>query len=279
MSKFKPSINVAYPPGNTPLFEEWMQTVWEYKPPSIRTDREILPVNFTSYHVNNGYGKNEQALRELQEFVDSLDRGKKWFSICQYDDSVLIDFKDLDVMRFEMSKNIGTPLPLMCQPHPYQFSGYKKYLASFVGSRTHPVRKELEKYKGRHEWYISFEPHSIEDYCRILHESVFALCPRGYGANSFRIAEAIQYGAIPVYISDEFIEPFGVDFNTIGVKVLDDSADSLYLLESTPITMMAEKAAKLPSFYKKYYTYEGCMERIIHSLETEYHQREQNGAA
>lgn len=279
MNKFTPSIQVAYPPGNTPLFEEWVQKMWKLRPPAIQTDRDIVPVNFTSYHVNNGYGKNEQALRELQEFVDSLDRGKKWFSICQYDDSVLVDFKDLDVMRFEMSKNIGTPLPLMCQPHPYQFNGHKKYLASFIGSRTHPIRNELEKYKGRDEWYISFEPHSIEDYCRIMYESVFALCPRGYGANSFRIAEAVQYGAIPVYISDEFIEPFNLDFNTIGVKVLDDAVGDLYLLEYTPISMRASKAAILPELYKRYYTYDGCLYRIINSLETEYHQRKQDGAA
>jgi len=35
--------------------------------------------------------------------------------------------------------------------------------------------------------------------------SKFALCPRGYGKTSFRIQEALQYGAIPVYISDEYL--------------------------------------------------------------------------
>jgi hypothetical protein len=34
--------------------------------------------------------------------------------------------------------------------------------------------------------------------------------------------EAIQLGSIPVYISDNFVEPHGIDFNLYGVKVRPD---------------------------------------------------------
>ena len=42
----------------------------------------------------------------------------------------------------------------------------------------------------------------IENYRTTLCRSVFALCPRGYGKTSFRMYEAMQLGAIPVYIYD-----------------------------------------------------------------------------
>jgi len=92
----------------------------------------------------------------------------------------MIDWNGKDVLEFNMSKNIGVGLPLLCQPHPYKFHSEKKWFASFVGSRTHPIRNELEKLRGKEGYYLSYDPHDIETYCRILHESVFALCPRGY---------------------------------------------------------------------------------------------------
>jgi hypothetical protein len=263
------TIHVDYPVNNRPIFEEWLSKQYF----NVETDRILLPVFWTAYHVNNQYGKDAEKLSALQSFIDGLPRSDKYWTVCQYDDSVLIDFKDLDVMRFEMSKNIGTPIPLMCQPQPFKFGTPKKYIASFIGSRTHPVRNELERFRHRSQWYVSFEPHSIEEYCRIMHESIFALCPRGYGANSFRISEAIQYGAIPVYISDEFIEPFGIDFSSIGVKVLSHDTDHLTMLDDAPLEMMA-RAADLPAIYKKYYTYEGCLNEICNVLQAEYNSRQ-----
>jgi len=265
-----PHINVAYPPNNEIIFEEWFREVYR----GCKTDRGLLPINFTSYWVNNDYGNNEAAKKYLQEFVDGLDRNKKYFCIVQYDDGVLIDFKDLDVVQFNMSKKVGIEIPLLCQPHPYKFDGEKKYLASFVGSRTHPIRNELEKLKGKEGYHISFEPHEIEDYCRIIHESYFVLCPRGYGASSFRICESLQYGAIPVYLSDEFIEPFGVPFNYYGVRVDDGNIHKLedWLNPDNRNDGYLHKNKQI--FYEEMFTYEGCSKQIIKNLETEYRTRQ-----
>jgi len=45
-------------------------------------------------------------------------------------------------------------------------------------------------------------PAYVQNYAETLCRSVFALCPRGYGRTSFRMYEAMQLGAIPVYIYD-----------------------------------------------------------------------------
>ena len=36
-----------------------------------------------------------------------------------------------------------------------------------------------------------------------MRDSLFSLCPRGYGPTSFRLYESIQLGSIPVYIAED----------------------------------------------------------------------------
>lgn len=271
MNKFQPHIIPVYPPNNHLIFEEWFAE--NYK--GCNTDRVLLPFFPTSYWVNNDYANDLVAKKEAQDYIDSLPNDIKYFVICQYDDGCLIDWKGKDVLEFNMSKQNGVMLPLLCQPHPYKFSSEKKYLANFVGSRTHPIRNQLEKFKDKEGWYISYERHNIEDYCRIMSESIWTLCPRGYGSNSFRICEALQYGSAPVYISDEFIEPFNIPFYLYGLPVqsnrineLEDSLD----INKYDMTYMFNN---MKIFYEDIYTYEGCFKNIIKSLETEFDNRKE----
>lgn len=271
-SKFTTPISVAYPPGNQPIFEEWFAQ--NYK--GCNTDRELLPFFPCSYWVNNNYAQDRDAFYEAQEFINRLDRGKKWVIINQYDDGCLVDFKDLDVLRFEMSKKDSVMLPLLCQPHPYKFTGGKKWFCNFVGSKTHPLRDNAEKLKNLDGYFISFEQTPIEAYCKVIYESTFTLCFRGYGLNSFRCAESVQYGSIPVMISDEFILPSWMNFEDFGVLIKAEDAHRIdEILQAIPTSTIIAKQDKLSEAYENFYTFESNMRHIINYLETEYHQREQ----
>lgn len=274
MRNFQPHIVPVYPANNFKIFEEWFAENYG----GCGTDRELLPVFFTSYWVNNDYGNDKAARTDLSNFLATLDKSKKWFTIIQYDDGSMIDWRlyGLDVLEFNMSKQNGVMLPLICMPHPYNFTSGRKYLANFIGSRTHPIRDRLANLIGKEDYCVSFEPHPIQDYLRIMNESVFTLCPRGYGANSFRICEAMQYGSIPVYISDEFIIPFGGSGNFPGWWILVNE-QNIPNIENVLRAIPRESIAALQSVgrdaYEKYYTYRGCMENIIKELELEYHSR------
>lgn len=270
MFDLTPHINVAYPKNNEIIFEEWFREVYR----GCYTDRELLPINFTSFWVNNGYGNNLEAKKYLQDFVDGLDRSKKYFCVVQYDDGVLIDFKDLDVLQLNMSKKVDVEIPLLCQPHPYKFMTEKKWLANFVGGRTHPIRSNAERLKDLFGYYISYEQHNIESYCKILHESIFTLCFRGYGRSSFRICESLQYGSIPVYISDEFINQWDLDFNDFGVVIEEKDAGRIdeILSEISPQEIL-RKQNLLEGVYKNYYTFESNLINVKEFLQLEYNSR------
>ena len=274
MSQLKPHIVPIYPPNNFLIFEEWFAE--NYK--GCNTDRELLPFFPCSYWVNNNYAQDRVAYAAAVYNIDQLDKTKKYFVICQYDDGCLIDFENLglDVLEFNMSKTNGVMLPLICQPHPYKFTGGKKWVCNFVGSKTHPLRDNAEKLKSLDGYFISFEQTPIEAYCKVIYESMFTLCFRGYGLNSFRCAESVQYGSIPVMISDEFILPSWMNFEDFGVLIKAEDAHRIdEILKAIPIEDVIKKQDKLSEAYENFYSYEANLKHIINYLETECHQREQ----
>jgi hypothetical protein len=258
-------INIVYPPNNFEEFELWFHKYYE----GDVTEREFLPIYWTSYYVNNNYGQDKEALRALQSYIDSLDKSKKYFTIIQYDDGILNDVSGIDLYQFNMSKSYDYPLPLIGQPHPYKFNSEKKYLANFIGSMTHPIREHAKTLIGKEGYYISFDRHEPYEYCKIISESVFTLCYRGYGINSFRISEALQYGSIPVYISDKFIYPHNISFMEYGVRFHSDVVNQLH---NCLLTYYEDEIKELNKFgkkrYQELYTYEGTKDKILKHLLT-----------
>lgn len=254
--QFRPHIRVDYPPNNTLIFEEWFYDRWMGG--QVKNDRSYLPVFWTSYWVNHDYGNNPVRKKILQDFVDSLPRDKKYFTIVQYDDGCLVDFKDLDILVFNMSGG-GFDIPLTCMPHPYSFNVPRELFSSYVGSNTHELRRYIKP--------TTTKRLDIKEYCELHARSVFSLCPRGYGINSFRITEALQYGAVPVYISDKFVEPFGIDFNEYGVKIEPGQINRLesILRAITPAEIEA-KRERGKEVYQGFHTYEGLRNKILQNV-------------
>lgn len=262
--ELQPKQRALYPPDNSYEFERWLKD--NIKPQElIGKERIYLPILWTGYWCNNGYGTKDKAKRALQRFIDSLPRSKRFWSCVQYDDGPMVDFKDLDIKIFGMSGGrIDYPIPLLCQPHKYEFPGIKKDIfCSFVGGDTHPIRRELVKeFEGRPDCYVTMKKHALEDYCKILARSVFALAPRGYGKSSFRIMEGIHYGATPVYISDEFVMPYNGN-NIICINYVGGSLRGLYdALKERDSSYLHSPTLGL----KHLFTYEGCKQKILENI-------------
>lgn len=249
----------CYPSDNFHEFERWFRdntTATEL----AGKERCYLPILWTAYWCNNGYGQKGKWKGVLQNYVNSLPRNKKYFTICQYDDGCMVDFKDLDIKIFGMSGGrIDYPIPLLCLPHKYDFTGIKKDIfCSFMGADTHPIRKRMaEILAGDNRVYITTKKQSLEEYCKLLARSVYVLAPRGYGKSSFRIVEALQYGAIPVYVSDEFVIPYNYTFPGIACTI-DLLSDVLVKDTESIKQRIAEQ--------KHLYTYSGCKQKILENI-------------
>ncbi len=281
--RFRPHMAFDYPSDNYIPFEEWFYLKFGEK--DIREGMTYLPVFWSSYYVNNNYGKAKSAIHELQQFLDSLDKSKKYYTIVQYDDGILNDISGLDLKVFAMSGKLREndyPLPLICAPHQFEFNKVRKDLfISFVGRlETNLIRQRMVKALPQKsaQIYISDTEQPIESYCHILARSKYVLAPRGYGQTSFRVCEALQFGAIPVYISDEFIYPhnskgnysFGVTVNAEKMNIIEkinryeqEHGYSELSLDGT-VELNTERIAKVT--YKQYFTFAANKAIILDQL-------------
>jgi hypothetical protein len=64
-------------------------------------------------------------------------------------------------------------------------------------------------------------------YCEALARSKFVLCPRGAGTSSFRLFESLAAGRVPVILSDDWVEPAGIDWSGCSVRIPEAEADSV----------------------------------------------------
>jgi len=274
MEKFRPRNVLIYPPGNNQTFEEYFydnySEIGEYDYIN-KKDRIYLPIFWTNYYISKSYGKGD--LSDLQNLLDGLDRSKKYFTIVQYDDNILNDLSDLDILIFSQGGygkylNKSYAIPLNCQSSiGYNFHKDKKDIfCSFIGRKTHKIRNEIFDIFKSKEGYLISESIDYKSYIDIMSRSLFSFCPRGYGMTSFRIFESLSLGSIPIYIYDDPFIPFEGEFsfNDIGILLHENDLSLIDdILRSKTSDELENYIINGKSIYNNFFTYEGCYNKII----------------
>jgi hypothetical protein len=267
---FMVKTNHEYPPNNKIIFEEYFYNWFIENKPLI--NKTYLPIFWTNYYISKDYA--QQDISEVNIFLDSLDKNKQYFTIVQWDDGIVNPFEYKNIYVFGQGGGGGKsgyigdyPIPLICQPNPNIKIENKDIFASFVGAiygRSSCRESMYNSLKNNHN-YLFQNSVSYDIFSNVMSRSVFSLCPRGYGATSFRICEALQHGSIPVYISDKPWIPFNdmIDFNDYGVFI--NSKDIDYIDDILKCISKEEIHKKINigrSIYNEYYTYTGCANKI-----------------
>lgn len=248
-----------YPSDNTEDFEWWLSNHMS----AYKGERIYLPITWTAFYKTCKYGTDALGLHKLQQFLDGLDRTKKYFTVCQWDDGIINDVSMLDLRKYNMGAPGDYQLPLICQPHAYAPPRVKKDIfCSFVGRVTHPIRQKIvDELTGKDGYYISTKHHGLLQFCEILARSRYVLAPRGYGLTSFRIAEGLQYGAHILYVSDKFLRPHQSDYDPIYRIVLGDNFHGLLgAIDQAP------DQKKALNLHQSHFTYTANKELILKDL-------------
>ncbi len=236
-TEFQPHYKSIYPEYSSGKnMEEIFYNMFKNNKDFIHTDLIYIPVFWTSYYVTHNYANNIQS---IYNWLDTLDKTKKYFTIVQYASGIFIKNKDykLDLIVFSCGGgglNVKGPasekqikynrlkrhifignkgdydLPLMCLPLFPSIDIKKDIFCSFMGRfDTHYCRTNMYDVLHKNEKFKLFKSVNFEKYKEILNRSIFTLAPRGYGYTSFRIYEAIMANSIPIYIwHDKKILPF-----------------------------------------------------------------------
>jgi hypothetical protein len=271
---FMVKTNHEYPPNNKIIFEEYFYNWFMQNKPS--TNKTYLPIFWTNYYISKDYA--QQDISEVNTFLDSLDKNKQYFTIVQWDDGVVNPFEYKNIYVFGQGGGgakkgyIGDySIPLICQPNPNIKIENKNIFASFVGAihgRSN-CREDLYNNLKNNNKYLFQESIGYDAFSNIMSRSTFSLCPRGYGATSFRICEALQHGSIPVYISDKPWIPFNdmIDFNDYGVFIHSKDINKTdEILKNISQEEILKKNIFGKYAYNNYYTYEACAEKIAFNL-------------
>ena len=265
---FKIKTNHTNPPCNKVIFEEYFGERFSKENHKLFT-RKYIDVYWTNYYISKNYANGDMS--NLQNYLDSLDKNEKYFTICQWDDGIKNNIKGLDLFTFASGGVGDYCYPLNSMPHGKKCLAKRDILASFVGciNGRHQVREIMNtKMQSLMGVFIS-ETIDYNSFLNILSRSVFSLCPRGYGKTSFRICESLEAGSIPVYIYDDAWIPFQdiLDFEEYGILCHVNEIDRLYNkmcgLTSEKVNNMIQRGQEV---YNNYYNFVGCYQRIIEKL-------------
>ena len=235
------------------------------------TGYTLIPIFWTNVYNTN---KNRHL---IQYYLNALPTGK-YFTVSQHDDAVG-ERLPANTLSFEAGGNKnGIPIPLICSPLNAVNDNHKDIFCSFVGSNTHPIRNKIKEYYSNDErfkiyiknWSNAIPQEQVDFFIDVASRSQFSLCPRGYGAQSFRFYEVLQLGSIPVLIYDKEWLPFKdkIDYHKFCVVIHESQ---IYNLTSILDKITEEDQKNMikigKEIYEKYFTLKGMSEQILSVLQ------------
>jgi len=156
----------------------------------------------------------------------------------------------------------------------------EKFLFSFVGSFANaPVRRQLAKlsHPRGHIVDTSQAPANLpnqdadtyrafsEDYARVISNSSFVLCPRGVGTASYRIFEAMKAARVPVIISDQWVPPEELDWESFSLRTRERDVLSIFSRLEELEPHAAALGARARAAWEQYYAEQTAFQTIVDS--------------
>lgn len=272
-------LDPNYPPHHKgDHLEEKFLKFWESEGAG---NRKLIPIHWTAvynYRVKEGLGPgtpNGELRNKLKTYLKSLDPTEKYFVVCTHDDAPSEELPPNTVVFSAggNSSRIDVPIPLTCGPHEGPGDNLRTIPISFVGSLTHPIRHIMGKeLHGKHgvflnatNWVPEVSTERADLFKQVTQRSIFSLCPRGYGATSYRLYEAMQLGAIPVYVSDKHLLPWSdeIDWSSFCVII---KPENIINIPQMTLGMEASKVRKmqdiLQDVWQNYFSIESTCKHI-----------------
>ena len=274
-----PLDHPTYPPYHQGYYmEEYFYNFYiKNKEDFDRIGYTLIPIFWTNVYIMETKGANRRRL--IQPYLNALP-DTKYFTVSQHDDAVSEKLPP-GTISFEGGGNgNGVPLPLICSKLPVVHNNDvdRDIFCSFVGSNTHPIRDRIKQiYDSDKDFSLHMKPwtdtipqNQLEFFIDITTRSKFSLCPRGYGAQSFRFYEILQLDSIPVIVYDKEWLPFKseIDYESFCVII---KASEVPTLKDKLLSITQKQQDNMLKqgkiIYEKYFTLEGMSKQILTTLE------------
>jgi len=273
--QFRPSTSIVYPPFKRGRYmEEYFYEYYKGKSDRIQIPIYI-PIFWTNLQNHPGFSSQKKNYEIL--LANAIAKTLKttpnatFFTVVQHDDGPQLTLPKNTVIFGACTGNI--PLPLIYEDTNETLKKKekkpKKYIASFVGSTTHRIRKKICELKNIYissqTWTPNVSQNVSDIFIEKTLESKFCLAPRGYGRSSFRFFEAILLDVIPVYFWDD-IEwlPYKdiLDYSTFSVSIHEKDIQRTYEILASISDDKYESMLEELQKVKHYFTLKGMCEFI-----------------
>lgn len=155
----------------------------------------------------------------------------------------------------------------------------KRHLYSFQGRDSSNVRKQLfaqppqtgaliENTTSIYSGFGGQLPNHRENqlrYFEVMRESNFVLCPRGVGAGSIRLFEAMSLGVAPVILSDRWILPEGPDWVSCAIRLKESEISNIYHILTSVEHLSLEMGRRSQAEYQKYFSDDSYFNFLVDS--------------
>jgi len=237
--QFRPATSQVYPPFKHGRYmEEYAYEYFIHCAVTLQTDHVYIPVFWTNLQNHPAFSQMKHRYQTLlNNAIDSEERlaGQKltYFTIVQHDDGPLLALPPNTIVFGACTGTV--PLPLIYEDTREtllkELRAEKAYIASFIGSITHPIRSDMcdaiKPYEDivcneKNIWSSHVSDQLATQFSTITVRSKFCLCPRGYGRSSFRFFESMLLDTIPVYLWDDICWlPYQeeLDYSTFSVCI------------------------------------------------------------
>ena len=114
---------------------------------------------------------------------------------------------------------------------------------------------------------------AARDYFETMLKCKFALCPRGLGASSIRLFEAMSLGVAPIIISDAWVPPLGPKWEEFALSVREGALEQIEPLVIAHEHEWRERGLKAREAFETYFTTEGYVRYLVEAaLDIQRHQ-------
>ncbi|MEP7014315.1 MAG: exostosin family protein [Verrucomicrobiota bacterium] len=155
-----------------------------------------------------------------------------------------------------------------------------KYLYSFIGNcDTAPIRRKLGRLVHPRSLYVDTSaeyPDFLYNkltadqkraysfrYTEICKASKFILCPRGFGASSVRLFDAMRMGRVPVILSDQWVPPAGPKWEKFSLRLPEREFTSVPELLERHEPSFIEMAKLARAQWEEWFSEGVCFHRVV----------------
>lgn len=130
-------------------------------------------------------------------------------------------------------------------------SGLRGRLVSWIKETKFDEAVGLKVQNG--PWQQMFDRSGLavkKEYADIIKRSRFVLCPRGNGVGSIRFFEVLKAGRVPVVLSDDYVLPDGIDWESCTIRIKEKNFQQIpkilasYIDRWPAMALQAEKISK-----------------------------------